>query len=119
MTTLIVCENASVGGTFLFNVASAVSETSFLDTLIVLHVIANDISWVTESTSFLLSLYSPHLTFLTCLIEKNLNCLASGSRADQRGRVLRVSIAISVYEMTELLGFSPLCESTRLPQSYK
>lgn len=86
-----------------------VRNVSFLDTLILLHAIPDDISWITESTSFLLSLCSPLLTFpffppekiLTCLIEKNLNCLASGSCADQRGRVLRVSIAISVYEMTE------------------
>lgn len=95
MTTLIVWGNASVGGIFLLNAASVVSETCLFWTLIVLHAIPDDISWVTESTSFLRSLCSPLLIFpffppekfLTCLIEKNLNCLASGSRADQRGHV--------------------------------
>lgn len=127
VTILIVRGNASVGGTVLVDVASAVSGAYlFLDSLAILHCFPMT---SVESLKVPLSLcpFVPLFSYfrflfwntLTCRSEKNLNWFTSGSRADQRGGVFRVAIAMSVYEMTEWLGFSPLCETPRLPQSYK
>lgn len=124
MTILIVNGNASVGGTFLSMWWVLCQELVVFGQFNNTAHLSDDISGLTESTSFPLSLLTVPFFFsfwntLTCRIEKNLNWFASGSRSDWRGLVFRVAIAMSIYEMTEWLGFSPLCETLRLPESYK
>lgn len=102
MTILIVSGN---GGTFLVDVASAVSGVClFLDSLTILHAFpmtsAGSLK-VPLSLCPLCSLLFPPEKPLTCRIEKNLNWFASGSRAGRRGHVFQVAIAMSVSEMTE------------------
>lgn len=127
MTILIVSVNASVGGTFPVDVVKCwVRSLSFFGHFNNIALFPMTSVGSLKVPLSPLSLCSPLLTFffffwntLTCRIEKNLKWSASGSRADWRGHVFRVAMAMSVYEMTEWLGFSPLCETPRLPQSYK